>query len=142
MIDTSNPDLSAFRARGGKILMWHGWADQLIYPRGDRLLRPRGRHDRAREDGPSSVSSWRPASGSGAEPASADGLFDAVVTGWHGKARLAARLADDAGVTRTRPLCPYPLVARHTGGDTNNAANFKCSARCRTSGAGTTGTMR
>ena len=27
---TDNPDLSAFRARGGRIIIWHGWADQLI----------------------------------------------------------------------------------------------------------------
>ncbi|KAI1144472.1 tannase and feruloyl esterase [Hypoxylon sp. FL0543] len=31
---TDDPDLSAFRARGGKILTWHGWADDLISPLG------------------------------------------------------------------------------------------------------------
>ncbi|KAI0816470.1 tannase and feruloyl esterase [Xylaria sp. FL0064] len=31
---TDNPDLSAYRARGGKILTWHGWADELITPIG------------------------------------------------------------------------------------------------------------
>ncbi|KAI1416463.1 tannase and feruloyl esterase [Hypoxylon sp. FL1857] len=31
---TDNPDLSAYRARGGKILTWHGWADDLISPLG------------------------------------------------------------------------------------------------------------
>src|SRR5262249_17822072 len=30
VIGTDNPDLSAFRDRGGKELVWHGWADQLI----------------------------------------------------------------------------------------------------------------
>jgi feruloyl esterase len=30
-------------------------------------------------------------------------------------------------VDKTRPLCPYPQVARYNGsGDTNNAANFTC----------------
>ena len=32
-IATDNPDLSAFRNHGGKILIWHGLADQLIFPR-------------------------------------------------------------------------------------------------------------
>ncbi|NLD37117.1 MAG: tannase/feruloyl esterase family alpha/beta hydrolase [Desulfatiglans sp.] len=27
----------------------------------------------------------------------------------------------------TRPLCPYPLVARYRGGDTNNADSFVCT---------------
>ena len=32
-----------------------------------------------------------------------------------------------SGVARTRPLCPYPQVARYTGkGSTNEAANFTC----------------
>ncbi|KAI1132376.1 tannase and feruloyl esterase [Nemania abortiva] len=31
---TDNPDLSAFSARGGKILTWHGWADDIISPLG------------------------------------------------------------------------------------------------------------
>ena len=30
MIGTDNPDLSAFRDRSGKAIIWHGWADQLI----------------------------------------------------------------------------------------------------------------
>ncbi|KAI1313540.1 tannase and feruloyl esterase [Xylaria venustula] len=31
---TDNPDLSTYRERGGKILTWHGWADDLIAPQG------------------------------------------------------------------------------------------------------------
>ncbi|MBB6054991.1 tannase/feruloyl esterase family alpha/beta hydrolase [Tolumonas osonensis] len=30
--DSTNPDLSAFYARGGKLILWHGWADQHISP--------------------------------------------------------------------------------------------------------------
>jgi len=32
-INSNNPDLSAFRARGGKLLMWHGWTDTTLEPR-------------------------------------------------------------------------------------------------------------
>jgi feruloyl esterase len=31
------------------------------------------------------------------------------------------------GAGRTRPLCPYPKVARYKGGDVNSAASFSCS---------------
>lgn len=34
VIGTDNPDLSAFRDHGGKVIIWHGWADQLITPEG------------------------------------------------------------------------------------------------------------
>jgi feruloyl esterase len=32
------------------------------------------------------------------------------------------------GVKLTRPLCPYPQIAKYNGsGDTNDAANFACA---------------
>lgn len=33
VINSDNPDLRAFAARGGKLIQWHGWADQVIAPR-------------------------------------------------------------------------------------------------------------
>jgi feruloyl esterase len=30
--DATNPDLTAFRERGGKLLLFHGWADPLVTP--------------------------------------------------------------------------------------------------------------
>ena len=45
---------------------------------------------------------------------------------------VATKYADDdpaKGVKFTRPLCPYPQVAKYQGpGDTNDAANFACAA--------------
>jgi hypothetical protein len=32
LLDATNPDLSAFAAAGGKLILWHGWADQHISP--------------------------------------------------------------------------------------------------------------
>ena len=41
---------------------------------------------------------------------------------------LASKVANDA-VVRTRPLCPYPQVARYDGtGSIDEAANFSCVA--------------
>jgi Tannase and feruloyl esterase len=34
IIGTDNPDLSAFRRHGGRIITYHGWSDQLIFPGG------------------------------------------------------------------------------------------------------------
>jgi len=33
IINSTNPDLGAFKARGGKLLMWHGWTDTTLEPR-------------------------------------------------------------------------------------------------------------
>jgi feruloyl esterase len=45
-------------------------------------------------------------------------------------ASITAARVDNGAVTRTRPLCPYPQVARHTGsGSTDDAANFRCTTR-------------
>ena len=39
---------------------------------------------------------------------------------------VASKVVDN-NVVRTRPLCPYPQVARHTGrGSIDDAANFRC----------------
>jgi Tannase and feruloyl esterase len=60
------------------------------------------------------------------------GQLDALVS-WieEGKApqTLTAARRDQAGaITRSRPLCPYPLVAKYKGtGSTDDAANFVCS---------------
>lgn len=43
--------------------------------------------------------------------------------------RLVASQRQDGKTVRTRPLCPYPMVARHTGsGSVDDAANFRCVA--------------
>ena len=43
--------------------------------------------------------------------------------------RIEASLMEEGKTVRTRPLCPYPEVARHHGsGSTEDAANFSCRA--------------
>jgi feruloyl esterase len=45
-------------------------------------------------------------------------------------ARIIAAHKTEGKVDRTRPLCPYPQVARYNGtGDINDALNFTCSLR-------------
>jgi hypothetical protein len=42
---------------------------------------------------------------------------------------IAARRDQSGAITRSRPLCQYPMVAKYKGtGSTDDAANFVCSA--------------
>jgi hypothetical protein len=132
---SDNPDLSTFRDRGGKLVMWHGFADQLIVPQGsidyyDRVTQALGggypqTQQFARLFMAPGVGHC--GGGSGPQP---QGLFEAVVN-WveHGVApdRILASRSISSG-TQTRPLCPYPAFAHWAGvGSTNDAANFVCN---------------
>jgi Tannase and feruloyl esterase len=137
VIGTDNPDLSAFRARGGRIVMWHGWSDPLIYPRGSidyvtRVQQAMGGPEKTAEFLRFFLAPGVGHCGGGTGPAPS-GQFEAMVT-WveTGKApdTLQAIRRDQTGaVTRSRILCRYPLVARYKGsGSTDDAASFVCRA--------------
>jgi hypothetical protein len=136
MMASDDPDLSAFRDRGGKIITMHGLADQLIFPRGtsmyyeDVTRRLGGGYRQTQQfyryfEAPGVAHC---AGGSGPQP---QNLLQAVVD-WVEKGQapdriLATRTLGD-GTTMSRPLCPYPAVAKHTGsGSTNDAENFICT---------------
>jgi feruloyl esterase len=137
VIGTDNPDLSAFRDRGGKAIVWHGWADQLITAEGsiDYYTRVQQEMGGARKTAEFIRLFMAPgvthcAGGPGPQPTD---LMEALLA-WveDGKApeTLRATRRDQAGVvTRSRPLCAYPLVAKYKGsGSTDDAANFLCSS--------------
>ena len=124
VLATDNPDLSAFKARGGKIVMWHGQSDPLIYPGGsiDYYTRVQKAMGGADEDiGVLSVCFSRLASATAAAARDPrrSGQFEAVVQ-WveEGKApdTLDAVRRDQSGATtRSRVLCPYPATAQLQG---------------------------
>jgi len=135
-IGTDNPDLAPFRDRGGKTIIWHGWADQLIPTDGsiDYYKRVQQQMGGAKKTSDFARFFLAPgvshcAGGPGPQPS---GVLDALVA-WveDGKApeTLTAVRRDQTGaVTRSRPLCQYPLVAKYKGtGSTDDAANFVCS---------------
>jgi feruloyl esterase len=137
VIGTRDADLSAFRDRRGKTIIWHGWADQLItaWSSIDYYRRVQERMGGAKPTSTFARFYLAPgvahcAGGPGPQPA---GVLDALVA-WveDGKApeSLTAVRRDQSGaVTRSRPLCQYPLVAKYTGkGSTDDARNFVCSA--------------
>lgn len=132
---SDNPDLSRFRDRGGKVLMWHGFSDQLIVPGGsidyyDAVTRRLGGgYKRTQDFARLFMAPGVAHCGGGAGP-QPQRLFEAVVN-WveHGQApdRVLAAKTLGSGGTQTRPLCPYPAVAKWTGfGSTDAAANFVC----------------
>ncbi len=137
VLDTDNPDLANFRDHGAKIVLWHGWSDQLIYPEGtidyfQRVQKQMGGPDNTAKFARLFLAPGVGHCGGGTGPAP-DGQFDAVVK-WveEGKApeTLNAVRRDQGKVTRTRILCQFPLVAKYKGtGSTDDAANFTCAAQ-------------
>jgi feruloyl esterase len=134
---SDDPDLAAFHAAGGKLVMWAGLADPLIPPLGsvhyyNEVTRRSGGLPQttsyARLFLAPGVGHCGPTGSVG--PLPVDPL--STVTTWaeHGVARQrmpASRSLPD-GTVETRPLCAYPLVARYTGhGSTHDPANFRCA---------------
>ncbi|MBV8730310.1 MAG: tannase/feruloyl esterase family alpha/beta hydrolase, partial [Acidobacteriia bacterium] len=137
VIGTDNPNLSAFRDHGGQAVIWHGWADQLITADGPINYSKRVQQQM---DGADKLSRFvrfflAPGvshCGGGAGP-SPYGQLDAVLSwvenGTAPETLTAARRDQTGAITRSRPLCQYPLVARYKGtGSTDEASSFVCSA--------------
>jgi hypothetical protein len=136
------PDgLKAFFARGGKLLLSHGWTDGLIpanntlafyrdlsqtlssaeMKRSLRLFMAPGMDHCAGGEGPSAFDTL--------------GVIDRWATEGKAPERIvASRMHGPPGVpaqpSMSRPLCPFPQVAKYKGkGDTNDAANFNCATQ-------------
>ncbi len=103
-INSTDPDLSRFRAHGGKLIQWHGWDDPAIAPR-------------------SSINYFQSVvaqAGHGEGAVGETQEFLIVATKFNGDNPAN-------GVLMTRPLCPFPSFAEYRGkGSTNEAANFVC----------------
>jgi feruloyl esterase len=138
MFNAVDPDLSAFKARGGKLIMYHGWNDQLIQP-GNSIdyYTSVSKKMGARETDDFARLFMAPgmlhcAGGVGPN------TFDAVTAleQWVEKGQkpselIASHMANGV-VDRTRPLCPYPQLAVYKGsGSIDEAANFACRAPSR-----------
>ncbi|HEY1340604.1 MAG TPA: tannase/feruloyl esterase family alpha/beta hydrolase [Bryobacteraceae bacterium] len=120
VLSTDNPDLAAFRDHGGKLILWHGWSDQLIYPEGtidyyQRVQKQMGGAEATEKFARLFLAPGvaHCAGGPGPQPS---GQFDAVVS-WveEGKApdTLTALRRDSSGaVVQSRRLCRWPSVCR------------------------------
>jgi Tannase and feruloyl esterase len=134
LLNATDPDLTRFRARGGKILMYFGWADPALNP----MM------------GVNYYEQMRQTMGSGSEeffrlfmlpgvlhcvggvgPSTFDAMTPLVSWVERGVApeRIVASQVQAGKTIRTRPLCVYPMVAKYNGsGDQNDAASFTCAA--------------
>jgi hypothetical protein len=130
-LNATNPDLQAFKSKGHKLLLWHGWSDAALSalatikyyddvkardPNVDEYVRmfmmPGVLHCRG---------------GSGPDNADWVTAIDAWVEGGKAPERIIASKVANGTTTRTRPLCPYPQRAVYKGsGSTEEAENFVC----------------
>lgn len=132
ILDATDTDLSAFRRRGGKMLMYFGWADPQLNPRMGVEY-----YEQVVENmGPSTEEFFRlfmvPGMfhcGGGVGTSQFDAATPVVNWVEAGKApeRIGAARVVAGKVVRTRPLCAYPQVARYKGtGSLDDDANFEC----------------
>jgi feruloyl esterase len=133
VLDATEPDLTRFKARGGKIIGYFGWADPALNP----LMGVRYYESVTRTMGPSTPDFYRlfmvPGMfhcGGGIGTSTFDAvtpLVEWVEKGVAPQSIPASRLVDGKAV-RTRPLCPYPEVAKYKGsGSIDEAASFTCA---------------
>lgn len=152
-LNSTNPDLRRFKAHGGKLIQYHGWADSAIAPLNSihyyrsvarrmggvknidsfyRLYMVPGMSHCFDGPGPSDFGGILQVPLP--HPDARNDVFDALME-WveHGIAPeeiIATKFKDNdpkRPVLSTRPLCPYPEEAKWTGhGSTESAANFVC----------------
>lgn len=130
--DATNPDLSKFRKRGGKLMLTYGWADTILQP----MMGVDYYEAAMAKNGPGTTDFLRlymaPGMGhcgGGIGPDRYDrttAMIDWVEKGKAPESLIASRVVNNRAV-RTRPLCPYPQVAHYQGqGSIDDASNFRC----------------
>jgi feruloyl esterase len=136
LYDATNPDLSAFRNAGGKLILWHGWADQHISPR-YTIAYYEALQNQMRQTEVDKFARMYLVPGVG-HCGGGEGMsnIDLVsrITAWVERGAAPAAVmtyrTDSAGaVTASRPVYPYPAVAQYTGtGDWHDGANYTSAA--------------
>lgn len=134
VLDVPSDSFAKYFARGGKLLLSHGWSDGII-PAGNTVDFYRAMTKKL--DAKTAADSVRlfmvPGMG---HCAGGDGpfLFDtlSIIDTWADKGDAPNRLVASrppGAPAMTRPLCPYPQVAKYSGtGSTDDAANFACKS--------------
>ncbi|KAF3016403.1 hypothetical protein E8E14_001532 [Neopestalotiopsis sp. 37M] len=129
IIGTSDPDLSVFKRRGGKMLFWHGTVDAAIPFNGSTDY-----YDRVLSRDPEAQDYYRffVAPGAGhcfnCGPSPQFGMHDIVDWVEKGVAPdvLRAVGTNRLGVEVERDICMYPKVQHYTGGDPTRSSSFIC----------------
>jgi hypothetical protein len=153
-LNAVNADLKPFKARGGKLILYHGWDDPAISSLNTihyynsvigmmgqrdvdsfvRLYMAPGVQHCGGGPGPDSYGEVGELN-SGDARHSLDGALEQwVEKGTAPRVIIASKFSgeDRQHATMMRPLCPYPQAAKYKGnGDTNDAGNFTCEDKDR-----------
>jgi hypothetical protein len=151
ILNSDNPNLKAFKARGGKLIQYHGWGDAAIPPQGsvdyfENVQKTMGKTQSFYRlfmvptmshcaGGPGATIFGN---AGGMRPPEEDADHDVVLgldrwveRGVAPDRFIATGFVDNnpaKGVAMTHPLCPYPQVANYKGtGDMKDAASFVCA---------------
>lgn len=131
IVSATDPDLSKFRARGGRLLLAHGWSDPALNARSTIEY-----FNAVQARTPQAAAFTRLflmpgvlhcAGGSGCDEVDWAGTIRRWVEQGEAPSRIVARKERGTQVLRTHPLCAYPMTARYNGtGNTDDASAFTC----------------
>ena len=131
IFDATNPDLSAFTTRGGKLIMYQGWGEPGIPP-GNLVAYYRQIQSKTSNAHDSVRLFMVPGmghcgGGTGVNTFDMVTPLDQWVTSRTAPVQIPASRVRDGVADRTRPLCAYPHIAIYKGsGNLDEAANFSC----------------
>lgn len=131
ILNATNPDLTAFKASNGKLVIYHGWSDAGLSALGtlryvDQVqARDAGAQDYVRTFMMPGV--LHCAGGTGPDRVNWASVIENWVEKGQAPERVVATRSEAGKVVRTRPLCAYPLRAVYSGsGSIDDEKNFTC----------------
>jgi feruloyl esterase len=132
-VNASNPDISEYVRRGGKLILSGGWNNALV-PAGavvdyyNRVQKTIGTENTRRGVRLYMVPGMIECNGGpGTDTFDMLGVMRRWIEGGQTPNEIIASRVEHGKVVRTRPLCPYPQAAAYRGsGSTDDAKNFVC----------------